>query len=149
VADYIWDRRGTVLDALIHIPGSTCCSNEPVLFVMAFAHELRHFVQWATQSTAWATDQRLRKDPLRRGFENDSDFPADRDAIRFSKGVAVEIVGEGGVREYAKTELNKGSEEAKYWMLFDGISPSEDFDWVRETERLDSELSRRRGAVVG
>ncbi len=127
------DAKGRVFDVLIHISGSTCCANEPVLYVMALAHELRHFVQWASRPD-------LYRDPLRMLGESNPmidteawSVPVERDAIIFSKRVAETLNGPDSVKKYADVQVKAGHYKL-YWEFFHDLSSSADYDWIKETE---------------
>lgn len=79
---------------------------------MAFAHELRHFQQWAAEPEVFKRNKKVEKlcpTVLR------LDLPIERDAIIFSKHVAVAIMGAEVVNGWARTQIKKGdSESAPY-----------------------------------
>jgi hypothetical protein len=125
------DASGTLFDALIYVPGSTCCAGDPILFVMAFAHELQHFVQWAGSPKTYTQSKRLSL-PVGAGAW---DLPHERDAIIASKRVAMDVIGADEVADYTQRQINDGT-NSNYWVFFQSLSPSEQYDWVKETEVL-------------
>jgi hypothetical protein len=122
-------------DALIYLPESTCRTNDKVFFAMTFAHELRHFEQWMAHSRILEAGKLLLKLPRRKAKTMDWDFPHERDAIITSKRVTEEMAGKSGVQEYTDNKIAQGNYVA-YWKFFRKVSPSSDFDWVRETKAL-------------
>jgi len=50
-------------DALIYLPGSTCSPSADVLFVMALAHEFRHFEQWGSEPQLLRDCETLSNEP--------------------------------------------------------------------------------------
>jgi hypothetical protein len=134
--DRIYDADGRILDALIHIPGSTCCAKEPVLYVVALAHELQHFVQWAGAPTMFEPKSKL-MDKLREGGPDatDWDIPAERDATIVSKRVAYEVCGRDAVAEFVEAEIAKGDDKP-YWEFFRAAPLDRPYDWAEETAKL-------------
>jgi len=129
------DEGGNLLDVLIYLPGSTCCIGDAALFVMAFAHELQHFVQWASSPDALNASKKLSL-PL---GASTWDLPHERDAVIASKRAAAAVIGPDEVAEYTQTQIGVGCPHADYWAFFKCIAPHEQYDWVRETERLSTQ----------
>ena len=127
------DFRQDLFDALIYLPGTTCCADDTILFEIAFAHELQHFVQWACAPEVWkAGSRRLQGlDPMTEAKA--WHIPTERDATSVSKGVAEALNGPDTVTKYAEAQIKEGLYKS-YWEFFQGLSVSGDYDWIKETE---------------
>jgi hypothetical protein len=97
--------------------------------VTTFAHEIQHFIQWGYSPEKWK--KCLPGFPETRRW----DIATERDALIASKRVAIKVIAPDTVAEYAQTKIEKGTDE-EYWSLFKSVSPTERYDWVKETERL-------------
>jgi hypothetical protein len=123
-------------DALIYLPGSTCSTNDDVLFVMAYAHELRHFEQWDGELQLLRDCESLSNEPNLATKKLDA--PHERDAIGFSKKVAIELLGPDRVEKYARDEV-RGGNDISYWEFFQALPPSADYDWIEAGRRFVAE----------
>ncbi|HEY3975387.1 MAG TPA: hypothetical protein VGM18_20475 [Candidatus Sulfotelmatobacter sp.] len=129
VKEHVCDEDGEMRDALVYLSGYACLPRDDVFFVMTFAHELQHFVQWGHSPESW-------KQCLH-GFPGTGrwDVPTERDALIASRRITIKVIAPDAVAAYAQMKIDKGADTA-YWSLFQSISPFEQYDWVGETERL-------------
>jgi hypothetical protein len=132
------DLRQDLFDALIYLPGKTCCANDTILFEIAFAHELQHFVQWACAPDEWNDCSRRLQglDPLTEAKA--WHIPTERDATIISKRVAEALNEPDVVTKYAEAQIKEGQYKP-YWEFFQGLSVSTDYDWIKETKRTRQE----------
>lgn len=94
-------------DALIYIHGST--SSSEVGLTLTLAHEIQHFVQYATNRSTWVTDKLLQKLRIthEEEFRQSVDFPIEREARVVSKRVAIEMHGREAVEGFIRQERAK------------------------------------------
>jgi hypothetical protein len=94
-------------DCVIYMHGSTAASE--IGLTLTLAHELQHFIQYATNRSTWATDKLLQK--LRMTHEEEfrqwADFPIEREARVVSKRVAIEMHGHLAVEDFIRQERAK------------------------------------------
>src|SRR5450432_1144541 len=132
-------------DALIYLPGSTCSPSADVLFVMALAHEFQHFEQWGSEPQLLRDCETLSNEP--KLATKKLAAPHERDAVGISKKVANKLLGGDRVENYARDQIRGGSDRS-YWVFFQELSPSTDYNWVEEGRRFVAE-HRENGKDLG
>jgi hypothetical protein len=137
---YVRDHMDAADAALIYVPGHVCCRSEQVLFVIALAHEIRHFEQWTREPKTWEMGRKLRENQAFLRLQRTWDIPAEADAIIVSKRVAEKVAGTEEVRKYTRMRMSHGDLEENYWIFFDSILPSQESKWIETTETLHSRL---------
>jgi hypothetical protein len=99
-------------DSLIYIHGSTSWSEDRFLEIgltLTLAHELQHFIQYATNHSIWATNKLFQKLRIthEEEFRHPFDFPIEREARIVSKRVAIEMHGREAVENFIRQERGK------------------------------------------
>ena len=90
------NENESAYDFVTYLHNSSC--ENPVGMTMTFAHELRHFVQWATMPAVWKANERFKSRRLDRGVGFDShELPIEKDARIVSKQIAIRIHGREAV----------------------------------------------------
>jgi hypothetical protein len=125
-----------VFDNVIYIPES-CYSRNEVGFVIIFAHELRHFIQWAENSQLYRANTYYLRD-----FEHAPEIrvwhvPYEFDAMMVSKNVAENVLGAKAVEEFINAQLRGGDSAKKdLWEFYRGLSTSTPSNWSAQTISL-------------
>lgn len=145
---YFWDivtecnqssgEFGYRFDSLIYIHGSTC--DWDIGLALTLAHELCHFLQYATERSIWAANMLLSRLPESHtlGFTVWWDFPIEKEARHVAKGVAETLYGPVAVRDYILMKVNEQitNEDAKDWNFMLGLSTSTPYAAAAETKLL-------------
>ena len=130
-------------DNLIYIP-RTKYAQEKVSFVIIFAHEVQHFVQWGySRKVAEANTLLLQNlgsfDPMTE--LKPWGLPNNREAMIVAKRVAEAVCGIDAVRDFIDAQIANGKSnnnisKTQLWMWVRGLSPSTSCDLLNETDRL-------------
>jgi hypothetical protein len=131
-------------DFVTYLHNSSC--EDPVGMTMTFAHELQHFVQWATMRKAWIKNQRF-KDWCR-NFDTglvSHDLPIEIEARIVAKRIAIRIHGREAVDRYIEKNIATPVDDldGRNWLFIKGLDVSKLYDVEVETELLDTELKSR------
>jgi hypothetical protein len=145
--DYLWpqvaetDPWGDVTkrfyDAFVYLHNSTCETG--IGLTLTLAHELQHFVQYATKRSIWAANGLLMCLPQ---FEKDFKvwwaLPIEKDARIVAKRVAEELHGSEAVDQHIirKIEERVTDADAEDWNFVRSISPSLIYDIGPDTKSL-------------
>lgn len=125
-------------DNLIYLRKSTC-SDLPVGFITAYAHELQHFVQYGRTPKLWDVNRNLYN---RIGaFEPNmipSEIPSERDADIAAKRVAEQVCSVEETNQFAERQIqlmeNCGAAAQKArWVFFQNVPSSTNYDLLEET----------------
>jgi hypothetical protein len=124
---------GIAFDNLIYLPGRTCAIEAGA--VITFAHELEHFVQYATLYKVWVANTILYQ--YLPSFEPTTtakawNIPHEQDAMIVSKRVAETVIGTDAVCAHVAARIAAKDDES-YWRYFRGLSSQASFDLVAET----------------
>ena len=130
-------------DNLIYVPG-TRYSQEKVPFVMTFAHELQHFVQWGFARKVYKANALLFQNLL--SFEPTTnakpwDIPYNREAMIVSKRVAEAVCEADKVREFIDAQIldserSNNISKNELWRCFRSLPSSRTYDLRHETDVL-------------
>lgn len=105
-------KQEELFNCLIYVHGST--SSSEVGLTLTLAHELQHFVQYATDRPTWAVDRLLAELPAphSEALQRWTDFPIEREARVVAKRVAFEMYGQQAVTDYIRQKLGERINEA-------------------------------------
>jgi len=125
-------------DNLIYIRSSTC-SDLPVGFVTAYAHELQHFVQYGRTPKLWDVNRNLYHSIG--AFEPNfipSEIPTERDADIMAKRVAEKVCGVEATNQFAEKQIqlmeNAGAAvQRARWVFLRDCPSSKNYDLLQET----------------
>jgi hypothetical protein len=125
-------------DNLIYIRQSTC-SDLPVGFVTAYAHELQHFVQYGRTPKLWDVNRNLYHSIG--AFEPNmipSEIPSERDADITAKRIAEQVCGVEATNQFAEQQIQSmencgASVQKARWVFFRNVPSATHYDLVRET----------------
>lgn len=144
VKRFFFSSDGTfAFDNLIYVPG-TRYSQEKVPFVMTFAHELQHFVQWGFARKVYKANALLFQNLLSFDPKTNAkpwDIPYNREAMIASKRVAEAVCDASSVREFIdaqilESEKSKNKSKNELWECFRSLPSSSAYDLRRETDVL-------------
>ena len=133
-------RAVQAFDNLIYIRPSTCA--DATALVITYAHELQHFVQYATMPRLVTLNGILRqhlKDLEPTAIT--TDIPIEREANIVSKRVAEVVCGTESVKAFADEQIevmgqNDVQDEKARWIFFRDVPSSTEYDLLAETLRL-------------
>lgn len=138
-----------VFDHVIYLHGSTC--SDEVEMSMTFAHELRHFEQWAKTPQAYAAGilvlQLLQYWPAETAVEvhltSWADIPHERDARIVAKRVVENMFGAERTRDFIDRNIVNPADgpDEEDWRFIRNIASSDSYDLQRETRRLFQRLA--------
>ncbi len=119
-------------DFIIYLPGKTCLGCQ-TLFIIVLAHDLQHFVQWATAQAIYTAntvlfDNRTQVDPTKDWKA--WDFPFEREAYIVSRQIGESILGTNELREFVDSQVEHKDE----WSVFMSLTPP--YDLWGETIKL-------------
>jgi hypothetical protein len=138
------DDNEPAFDFVTYLHNSSC--EDPVGMTMTFAHELRHFIQWATMPKTWKANQRFKKRLLEciTGFES-HDLPIELDARIEAKRIAIRIHGREAVNRYIEKNIASpiNDLDRRNWVLVESLDVAKPYDPETETELFDIELKSR------
>lgn len=136
VNEVLFDSGGIAFDFLIYLPGRTCHADE-TLFVVTFAHELQHYLQWANTRKLWKVGYilywNLTTFDAVRGWRP-WDVPTEREAMVASKRVAEQIFGKEKVKEFVEKKTSADEHDKQEWQVFGGLASTGDYDLLAETK---------------
>jgi len=138
------DDNKPAFDFVIYVHNSTC--EDPVGLTMTFAHELQHFVQWATMRSVWKANERFKD--WAQNFETglySHNLPIEKDARIVAKRIAIRIHGREAVDRYIEKNIASpvNDLDGRNWRFIESIDVAKPYDVEVETEMLDSELKSR------
>ncbi len=136
-------RGDLAFDNLIYIPKTQYAQKE-VSFVIIFAHELQHFVQWGhsrkvAEANALLLQHLSSFDP---GTElKPWGLPNNREAMIVAKRVAEAVCGGEAVKGFIETQVADGKScnnvsKTQLWMWVRTLTPSTRYDLLQETDLL-------------
>jgi hypothetical protein len=142
--------RSKVADHLIYLHGSTCAN--PTAFVMTFAHELQHFVQYGNYRDLWAASTVLMN--LEREFYPKAgvkifDIPIELEARIVSKKAALSICGEEEVSRYIESRIAECAtpEDVEDWRFVRDLQITTNDLLLAESKRVFSRLAPYRAEI--
>jgi hypothetical protein len=138
------DDNNRAFDFVTYLHDSSC--EDPVAMTMTFAHELRHFVQWARMPKVWKANERFR-DWLRNfdtGFDS-HELPIEKDARIIAKQIAIRIHGREAVDHYVAESIANPVDDLdrRNWRFVYGIDVTKPYDVEIETMLFDDNLKSR------
>ncbi len=140
--DFLESRRyegaTAAFDSLVYIP-MVPPTDAPFVFVVTFAHELQHFVQYWTEPRISLANNLFYEnlsmlDPSIPSYET-WHVPTERDAMIKSKQVAVSLFKQEGVQGELRS-LMSNDNVGKEWEYFQGLSSSATRNLRDETDHL-------------
>ena len=144
ISEHFFDSDGEfAFDNLIYVP-KTIHVLEEISFVIVFAHELQHFVQWGFarkiyQANALLFQNLLSFDP--RTNAKTWDIPSNREAMIISKRVAKALFGGEAVERYMNKQIIESDTshntcKSQLWVFFRNLSSSPSYNLRKETDIL-------------
>lgn len=125
--------RNFAYDNVVYVNGRTSASLPGT--VIAFAHEMQHFIQYGYMRKVARANTFIYKilhdgppTPIKAW-----DIPNERGAMMVSKQVAEKMLGAEVVKAYAKAQIMTGNDREK-WKTFLSVSDSAPFDLLAETK---------------
>lgn len=131
-------------DFVTYLHNSSC--EDPVGMTMTFAHELQHFVQWATMPAVWNANERFKDVRSEWGAGFDShEFPIEKEARIVAKRFAIRIHGREAVDRYIGENIAHpvNDLDRRNWRFIEGLDVSKPYDLELETALFDDELKDR------
>ncbi len=145
VSRYFFDYSSGDLafDNLIYVPG-TKYAGEDISFVIVFAHELQHFVQWGFARKVSHANTLLLWNLAQ--FNPNTDLkpwglPNNQEAMIVAKRAAESICGVEAVKAFIAAQIadgksSKNISKAQLWEWVRTLTPSTRYDLLKETDRL-------------
>jgi len=136
------DDNQSAFDFVTYLHNSSCL--DPLGMTMTFAHELRHFVQWATMREVWKANQQFKRRLLEfdTGFES-HDLPIERDARIVAKRIAIQLYGFEAVNHYIQQSINDpvNDLDCRNWRFIEGLDVAKPYDVEVETTLFREKLN--------
>ena len=138
---YSSNENEPAFDFVTYLHNSSC--EDPVGMTMTFAHELQHFVQWATMPAVWEANERFKSWRLGRevGFGS-HELPIEKEARIVSKRIGIRIHGREAVARYIEQNIARPANDldGRNWRFIETLDVSKPSDVEVETLLFDDEL---------
>jgi hypothetical protein len=128
-------------EAAVYLHNSTCQQLD--MLTMTLAHELQHFVQYASAREMWACNTlvtQLHQDTIAAWKLTVHDIPIEREARIVAKRAAEAILGPDATAAYIDSRISSGSlaQDIADWKRIKeiAVSPDNEYDCAGETRRL-------------
>jgi hypothetical protein len=135
------DDSQAAFDFVTYLHDSSC--EDPVGLTMTFAHELQHFIQWATMPTVWEANARFVKRRLESvaGFDS-HELPVEKDARIVAKRIAIRIHGREAVDRCIEKNIANPMDDLdqRNWLFVKGLDVAKPFDVELETVLFGNDL---------
>jgi len=143
VSRHFYSSDDFAFDNLIYVPG-TKYAGEDISFVIVFAHEVQHFVQWGFARKVSQANTLLLWNLAQ--FDPNTDMkpwglPNNREAMIIAKRVAEAVCGTEAVKDFITAQIadgksSKNISKAQLWEWVRTLTPSTRYDLLKETDRL-------------